>query len=46
MGRLRSVLVFSRRADDASLVVDRWVTAFNSNDVDALGRRGRNQLQE
>ena len=23
-------------ADDASVVVERWVTAFNSNDVDAL----------
>jgi uncharacterized protein (TIGR02246 family) len=48
MGRFRSVLVLAmlvltpvlataeRPADDAGSVVDRWVTAFNSNDVDAL----------
>ena len=48
MGRFRSVLVLAilvltpvlvtaeRPGDDAGSVVDRWVTAFNSNDVDAL----------
>ena len=47
MGRLRLVLFLAvltlmplrcaaGPADDASVVVDRWVTAFNSNDVDAL----------
>jgi uncharacterized protein (TIGR02246 family) len=48
MGRFRSVLALAmlvltpvlvtaaRPADDAGSVVDRWVTAFNSNDVDAL----------
>ena len=47
MGRFRSVLVLSmllltpilataEPADDAGSIVDRWVTAFNSNDVDAL----------
>ena len=47
MGRLRSVLFLAvltlmplpcaaGPADDASVVVERWVTAFNSNDVDAL----------
>jgi uncharacterized protein (TIGR02246 family) len=47
MGRFRSVLVLAMLmlmpilaiagpADDAGSIVDRWVTAFNSNDVDAL----------
>ena len=47
MGRLRLVLFLAvltlmplpcaaGSADDASVVVERWVTAFNSNDVDAL----------
>ena len=47
MGRFRLVLVLAvltlmplpsaaGPADDASVVVERWVTAFNSNDVDAL----------
>ena len=47
MGRLRLVLFLAvltlmplpcaaGPADDASVVVERWVTAFNSNDVDAL----------
>jgi uncharacterized protein (TIGR02246 family) len=47
MGRFRSLLVlamlvltpilaFAEPADDAGAIVDRWVTAFNSNDVDAL----------
>ena len=49
MGRFRSVLVLAvltltsvfataGPADDAGAVVERWVTAFNSNDVDALVR--------
>jgi len=47
MGRFGSLLVLAmllltpvsatvRPADDAGSIVDRWVTAFNSNDVDAL----------
>ena len=47
MGRFRLVLVLAvltlmplpcaaGPADDASVVVERWVTAFNSNDVEAL----------
>ena len=47
MGRLRLVLFLAvltlmplpsaaGPADDASVVVERWVTAFNSNDVEAL----------
>src|SRR5262249_15497685 len=47
MGRFRSVLVLAMLlltlilatagpADNAGSIVDRWVTAFNSNDVDAL----------
>ena len=47
MGRFGSVLVLvmllltpilatAGPADDAGSIVDRWVTAFNSNDVDAL----------
>jgi uncharacterized protein (TIGR02246 family) len=33
---LTPVLATAGPADDAGSVVDRWVTAFNSNDVDAL----------
>ena len=33
---LMPILATAGPADDAGSVVDRWVTAFNSNDVDAL----------
>ena len=33
---LTPILATAGPADDAGSVVDRWVTAFNSNDVDAL----------
>jgi uncharacterized protein (TIGR02246 family) len=33
---LTSVVVFAGPTDDAGAVVDRWATAFNANDVDAL----------
>ena len=33
---LTPILAIAGPADDASSIVDRWVTAFNSNDVDAL----------
>jgi uncharacterized protein (TIGR02246 family) len=33
---LPSVIAFARPANDVGAVVDRWATAFNSNDVDAL----------
>src|ERR671936_21772 len=33
---LTSVVTFAEPADDISAVVDRWATAFNANDVDAL----------
>ena len=33
---LTSVVAFAEPADDVSAAVDRWVAAFNANDVDAL----------
>jgi uncharacterized protein (TIGR02246 family) len=33
---LTSIVAFAEPADDVSAVVDRWATAFNANDVDAL----------